>query len=131
MSDSEPIGLRPVSGLANRSPAAMAMVSGLKRQSEIAFNRSELNQLLDIYGRKVAAGEWRDYAIDALRERAVFSVFRCASEVPLFRIEKRPQQARRQGAYSVIAASGLIVKRGHDLRNVLRVLESKLRLVKA
>ena len=106
-------------------------MSGLKRQSEIVFNRNELDQILDVYGRKVAAGEWRDYAIDSLCERAVFSVFRKASEVPLYRIEKRPQQTRKQGAYSVIAATGLILKRGHDLRNVLRVLDCRLKLVEA
>src|SRR5215470_1738955 len=68
-----------------------------------------------LYGRKVAAGEWRDYAIDFLKDRAVFSVFRRSSEVPIYRIEKSPRQARRQGAYSVISATGLIVRRGHEL----------------
>ena len=131
MSDSEPIGLRAVFGLAKKSSPRRAHVSGLKRQSEIVFNRNELDQILDVYGRKVAAGEWRDYAIDSLCERAVFSVFRKASEVPLYRIEKRPQQTRKQGAYSVIAATGLILKRGHDLRNVLRVLDCRLKLVEA
>jgi hypothetical protein len=81
-----------------------------------------------LYGRKVAAGEWRDYAIDFGREKAVFSVFRRASEVPLYRIEKNPRLARRQGAYSVIAATGLILKRGHDLGRVLGVLEKNIRL---
>ena len=77
----------------------------------------------------VAAGEWRDYAIDHLKDRAVFSVFRRTSEVPLFRIEKNPKLARRQGAFSVTAASGLIVKRGHDLAQVLKVFDKTLRLV--
>ena len=85
-------------------------------------------EILDLYGRKVAAGEWRDYAIDFGREKAVFSVFRRASEVPLYRIEKNPRLARRQGAYSVIAATGLILKRGHDLGRVLGVLEKNIRL---
>ena len=100
-------------------------------QAWIAFDRRELQQILDLYGRKVAAGEWRDYAIDHLREKAVFSIFRRTSEVPLYRIEKDPKLARRQGVYSVIAATGLILKRGHDLANVLRVLDRRLRLVEA
>ena len=98
---------------------------------EISFNRAELDQILDIYGRKVAAGEWRDYAIDQLPERAVFSIFRRASEVPLYKIVKQPKLARRQGAYSVVAATGAILKRGHDLANVLRALDGRLRLVTA
>lgn len=84
-----------------------------------------------MYGRKVAEGEWRDYAIDMLREKAVFSVFRRASEYPLYRIEKDPSLARRQGEYSVITPTGLILKRGHDLNKVLRVIDRNLRLVSA
>jgi hypothetical protein len=94
-----------------------------------AFNRQELNTILDLYGRKVARGEWRDYAIDIHRDKAVFSVFRKASEVPLYRIEKDPRLARKQGAFSVVAAGGLIIKRGPDLKRVLGVLESKVELV--
>jgi hypothetical protein len=98
----------------------------------IRFNRKELNEILEVYGRKVADGEWRDYAIDQLKEKAVFSVFRRTSEVPLYRIEKQPKDARRQGAYQLITATGLILKRGHDLAHVLRVLEPRrLRLVEA
>ena len=89
--------------------------------NQVTFSRRELNRILDLYGRKVAAGEWRDYAIDFLKDRAVFSVFRCASEVPLYRIEKNPKLSRRQGTYSVISATGLIVQRGHELERVLRV----------
>ena len=95
----------------------------------VTFDRRELNRILHLYGRMVAAGEWRDYAIDFLRDRAVFSVFRRASEMPLYRIEKVPRLSRRQGAYSVISATGLIVKRGHELDRVLRVLDRSLRLV--
>ena len=95
------------------------------------FDRAELTAILKVYGRMVSAGEWRDYAIDHLREAAVFSVFRRTSEMPLYRIRKEPKLAWRQGAYSVIAAGGLIVKRGHDLVQVLRVLEPKPRLVGA
>jgi hypothetical protein len=97
----------------------------------ISFDRRELNEILNVYGRKVASGEWRDYAIDHLREEAVFSVYRRASEVPIYRIVKQPRLARRQGAYSVIAATGAILKRGHDLSLVLRVLDKGLRLVGA
>jgi Protein of unknown function (DUF2794) len=91
--------------------------------SQVTFSRRELNRILDLYGRKVAAGEWRDYAIDFLKDRAVFSVFRRASEVPLYRIEKSPKLSRRQGAYSVISATGLIVRRGHELDRVLRSID--------
>ena len=95
----------------------------------VSFDRLELREILNLYGRKVAAGEWRDYAIDCLKDRAVFSVFRRTSEVPMYRIEKDPRLARRQGAYSVITASGLILKRGHDLARVISVLDRSLRVV--
>jgi hypothetical protein len=97
--------------------------------SRVTFNRRELDRIFNLYGRKVAAGEWRDYAIDFLRDRAVFSVFRRTSEVPLYRIEKSPKLARRQGAYSVISATGLIVRRGHELDRVLRSIDKSLSLV--
>jgi hypothetical protein len=98
----------------------------------IGFNRQELNAILNVYGRKVSDGEWRDYAIDQLKEKAVFSVFRRSSEVPLYRIEKQPRLARRQGAYSVVAGTGLILKRGHDLANVLGIFDrDRMRLVVA
>src|SRR4030081_1586737 len=97
--------------------------------NRVTFNRFELNRILNLYGRMVAAGEWRDYAIDFLKDRAVFSVFRRTSEVPIYRIEKNPQLARKQGAYSVISATGLIVKRGHELDNVLRAVDKSLKLV--
>lgn len=98
----------------------------------IGFNRQELNAILKVYGRKVADGEWRDYAIDQLKEKAVFSVFRRSSEVPLYRIEKQPRLVRRQGAYSVVAGTGLILKRGHDLAHVLRIFDrQQMKLVVA
>jgi hypothetical protein len=90
---------------------------------QVTFNRRELDRILGLYGRKVAAGEWRDYAIDFLKDRAVFSVFRRAAEVPLYRIEKNPRLARRQGAYSVISAGGIILRRGHELDRVLHALD--------
>ncbi|HVY00333.1 MAG TPA: DUF2794 domain-containing protein [Pseudorhodoplanes sp.] len=96
---------------------------------QVTFDRHELDRILNLYGRKVAAGEWRDYAIDFLKDRAVFSVFRRASEMPLYRIEKNPKLARKQGAYSVIAPGGMIVRRGHELDRVLRVLDKALRVV--
>lgn len=96
---------------------------------KVTFNRGELSQILNLYGRKVAAGEWRDYALDFLRDIAVFSIFRRTSEVPLYRIVKDPALTRRQGAYAVVAASGRVLKRGHELARVLRVLDEPLRIV--
>ena len=127
MSETEPIVLP----LALKAGGDASLPEALPRRGGIAFDREELSQILDIYGRKVASGEWRDYAIDTLREKAVFSVFRRASETPLYRIEKAPKLSRRQGAYSVIAATGLILKRGSDLGRVLRALDRGLRLVEA
>jgi hypothetical protein len=89
----------------------------------VTFDRRELDRILDLYGRKVAAGEWRDYAIAFLKDRAVFSIFRHAAEMPLYRIEKNLALARRQGAYAVVTASGHVMKRGHDLTRVLRVID--------
>src|SRR5690349_314674 len=97
--------------------------------SQVTFSRRELDRILRLYGRKVAAGEWRDYAIDFLKEKAVFSVFRRSSEMPLYRIEKNPKLARRQGAYAVVSVTGLVLKRGHELDRVLRVLDPALSIV--
>ena len=94
--------------------------------AEVRFDRRELNQILTVYGRMVAAGECRDYALDFLSERAVFSIFRRTNEAPLYTIEKRPKLKAKQGQYSVVAAGGHILKRGHELAQVLRVLEKKL-----
>jgi hypothetical protein len=95
----------------------------------VTFERGELDRILGLYGRKVAEGEWRDYAIDFHKDRAVFSVFRRTSEIPIYRIEKNSRPSRRQGIYSVISATGLILKRSHELERVLRVLDPSLRLV--
>ncbi len=92
----------------------------------VAFDRAELSIILGLYGRMVAAGLWRDYGLSMLREVAVFAVFRHTAEHPLYRIEKRPKLAQRQGQYSVVGMDGRILKRGADLRTVLRVLETKL-----
>jgi hypothetical protein len=94
-----------------------------------SFNRHELSEIFSLYGAKVAEGEWRDYSIDHLKEKAVFSIFRRTAERPLYRIEKNPKLTKRQGAYSVVATTGLILKRGHDLGKVLRVLDRRLRVV--
>lgn len=122
MEDVKPIFQAPASGAVHKGQSSRA---GIPKRGPISFNRKELDTILSLYGRRVAEGEWRDYAVDFLSEAAVFSVFRRASEMPLYRIEKRPKLARRQGAYSVITATGLILKRGHDLSQVLRVLEKK------
>ncbi len=93
---------------------------------QVNFDRHELGAILSLYGRMVAMGEWRDYGISSLREFAVFSVFRRTAENPLYRIEKRPTLRARQGMYSVVGMDGQILRRGQDLRQVLRVLERKL-----
>ncbi|MCU9836419.1 MULTISPECIES: DUF2794 domain-containing protein [Ruegeria] len=95
-------------------------------QTQVAFDRRELSVILGVYGRMVAAGEWRDYGISNLTDVAVFSVFRRTAEHPLYRIEKRPRLRGRQGMYAVVGMDGRILKRGHDLKSVLRVLERKL-----
>ena len=97
-----------------------------ERADKVSFHRSELGVILSLYGRMVAAGEWRDYGISSLRDVAIFSVFRRTAEHPLYRIEKRPKLRNRQGEYAVIGMDGQVLKRGHDLRTVLRVLERKL-----
>ena len=92
----------------------------------ISFDRRELGVILALYGRMVAAGEWRDYGMSTLRDVAVFSVFRRTAEHPLYRIEKRPKLRTRQGMYAVVSMDGQILRRGNDLRAVLTVLERKL-----
>ncbi len=98
----------------------------IQPMQDVAFHRTELNVILGLYGRMVAAGEWRDYGLSHLRDVAVFSVFRRTAEHPLYRIEKRPKLRLKQGQYAVIGLDGQILKRGNDLRQVLRVLERKL-----
>jgi Protein of unknown function (DUF2794) len=128
VSDSDPIS-QPIAFRKPMIDPLPTSATPRNASSVVAFDRLELNQILNVYGRKVAAGEWRDYAIDMGRETAVFSVFRRASEVPIYRIEKSPKLARKQGAYAVITASGLIMKRGSDLSRVLQVLDKSMRLV--
>jgi len=98
----------------------------LQAVEQVAFHRTELTVILNVYGKMVASGEWRDYGISMLREVAIFSIFRHAAEHPVYRVEKRPKLSRAQGQYSVVAMDGRVLKRGHDLKTVLRVLEKKL-----
>jgi hypothetical protein len=93
---------------------------------QVSFDRHELGQILALYGRMVAMGEWRDYGISTLREMAVFSIFRRTAENPLYRVEKRPRLRGRQGMYSVVGMDGQVLRRGHELASVLKVLEKKL-----
>ena len=110
------------------SPAARTVSSGGQANAvaQVRFDRGELGRILTIYGKMVAAGEWRDYAIDFKDDVAVFSIFRRTSEISLYRVEKRPKLRERQGMYAVIDAAGQILKRGHDLVQVLRVFDKKL-----
>ena len=118
MSESEtPPGQR--AGAVVPFPAAAA-------PSSVTFDRRELNELFNLYGRMVAAGEWRDYGMSFLKDVAIFSVFRRAAENPLYRIEKRPKLRLKQGMYAVIGANGQVLRRGQDLAAVLRVLERKM-----
>jgi hypothetical protein len=104
---------------------ASQQFAGGASRPQTFFQRRELDAILSLYGRKVADGEWRDYAIDGLKDEAVFSIFRRASEMPIYQIVKRPKLARRQGMYAVIGATGQILKRGHDLATVLRIFEKR------
>ncbi|MDX2235798.1 MAG: DUF2794 domain-containing protein [Hyphomonadaceae bacterium] len=94
-------------------------------QPKVFFARRELLLILSAYGRGVAAGEWRDYAMDGLADRALFSIYRRASESPLYMIEKKPELARKQGEWSLLSGHGLVLKRGHDLAAVLRFFDRK------
>jgi hypothetical protein len=97
--------------------------NGHKAPSQVSFDRRELSQILNVYGQMVSKGDWKDYAIDFLEDRCVFSIYRKASEHPLYRIEKVPALRNRQGQFAVVAPGGLILKRGHDLVQVLRVFD--------
>ncbi|MDO9416566.1 DUF2794 domain-containing protein [Pararhizobium sp.] len=125
----------PQGGNRSQSQAEAGVVVDLHayRQNKdplpVTFHRRELDAILRIYGRMVGEGEWRDYAIDHLKEKAVFSVFKRSGEMPLFRIEKNPKLAAKQGAFSVINAHGKILKRGHELPQVLKVFDKALKLI--
>jgi len=113
----------------DNDPSSNRGTTGPVPAPAVSFNRIELSRILNLYGRMVSDGEWRDYAIDFTRDRAVFSVFRRASEMPIYRIEKDPRLARKQGMYSVISATGMILRRGHELDRVLLVIDRKLAVV--
>lgn len=95
------------------------------KPSQIAFDRKELSAILNVYGQMVSQGEWKDYAMDFLKNKAVFSIYRKASEHALYRIEKVPALSKKQGQFAVIAPGGLVLKRGHDLKTVLRVFDKQ------
>lgn len=113
-----------------RPGTASAAASGSNRPAPpiVAFQRKELSEILRVYGRMVAAGEWRDYALDHGREEAVFSIYRRMGEVPMYRVTKTPRLSRRQGAYAVVSAQGMILKRGHELAQVLKIFDRKRHL---
>ncbi len=105
------------------------VITAQNATARVTFDRRELASLFGLYGRKVAEGEWRDYALDFLKDRAVFSIFRRSSEAPIYRIEKNPRLALKQGIYSVVSATGLILRRGHELDRVLRAIDRSIHLV--
>ncbi len=113
----------------DNDPSSNRTATGPAPAPVVSFNRLELGRILNLYGRMVSDGEWRDYAIDFTRDRAIFSVFRRASEMPIYRIEKDPRLARKQGMYSVVSATGMILRRGHELDRVLLVIDRKLAVV--
>ncbi len=116
---------------ASTPEVARSFSGNIKAPPYTSFDRKELNTILGVYGRKVADGEWRDYAIHHDKDHAVFSIFRRTSEMPLYRVEKQPKLARRQGAYSVVNAAGMVLRRGHDLAQVLKIIDRRPRLVSA
>ena len=97
-----------------------------KREGQVGFDRAELTRILDLYGRMVAAGHWRDYAIELGRDAAVFSAFRRTAERPEVRIEKRPALRQRQGVWALVGEAGVVLKRGHELGPVLAPVERRL-----
>jgi hypothetical protein len=127
MSEADPPGMQSSAGRG----ADIAAFPPPRRTEppQVVFDRHELRQIMNLYGRMVALGEWRDYAIDFLLDKAVFSIFRRSSEMPLYRIVKAPGLARRQGEYAVIAPTGMILKRGHELARVLKSIDKSLKLV--
>ncbi len=98
----------------------------LARPEQVGFDRLELNRILDLYGRMVAAGHWRDYAMDFHRDAAIFSAFRRAAERPEYRVEKRPALRTRQGMWALVSEGGAVLRRGHDLTAILAPVERKL-----
>jgi hypothetical protein len=99
------------------------------KPSTVSFNREELDAILHIYGFMVGESEWKDYAIDHLKDRAVFSIFRKTGEIPYYKIEKIPKLSNKQGAFCITGANGIILKRGKDLRRLLKYFDKKLSIV--
>ena len=101
--------------------------SGSKSQStgpsQVAFDRQEISAIMNVYGQMVSKGDWKDYAMDFLRDKAVFSIYRRATEHPLYRIEKVPALRNKQGQFAIIAPGGLVLKRGHELKTVLKIFD--------
>ena len=118
----------PISRSAKNNSSDSRKITNLKTLTQVTFDRRELSEILRVYGYRVSQGEWRDYAIDFQKDRAVFSIFKRASEMPVYRVEKDPKLTRKQGAYAVVNTSGMILKRGHELRQVLKVLEPRKHL---
>lgn len=108
------------------TPITLARARPHGNRARVFFNRFELRLILDIYGRMVAAGNWRDYAMDQVDGTAVFAAYRRASEMPEYRIVKAPRLARKQGAYLILGSAGQVLKRGHSLANALKIFEAKL-----
>lgn len=130
--DSQGLGLGSGISQPTGRPSVVDL-SEIRKQREaefVGFHRRELDIILRVYGRMVADGHWRDYAIDHLKDRALFSAFRRASEVPLYRIVKEPARARKQGAYSIVSGTGAVLKRGHDLAQVMRYFDATPKVVK-
>lgn len=119
-------GWRKICDMTMMPPGSPVPFPRASEPDRVSFDRAELGAILSVYGRMVAAGEWRDYGISALPDLAVFAVFRRTAENPLYRIEKRPKLRNRQGMYAVVGENGMILRRGHDLAAVLKVLEKKL-----
>lgn len=127
-----PEGPRSAASGADAESAAVVDLREYRQNREplpVTFHRRELDAILWIYGLMVGEGEWKDYALDHLKDKAVFSVFKRSGEMPLYRIEKNPKLAAKQGAFSVVATNGQILRRGHELKQVLKVFDKKLKLV--
>ena len=119
------------SGLAERRGRIVIDLSEYRDARDpmpVAFHRLELNQILRVYGRMVAESEWRDYAIDHLKEKAVFSVFKRSGDLPVYQIEKNPKLAQKQGAFAIVNTQGRILKRGHDLAQVMKFFDKVQKL---
>lgn len=101
----------------------------VKPVEQVCFNRHDIDILMQFYSKRVGTGEWRDYAMDMLKDQAIFSVFKRASEVPIYTVHKQPKLANKQGEWSIMNANGLVLKRGKDLKQVLKVLDKKPKLV--